>query len=287
MFLMRRFVVFIVATIFVSSSAYAGDKAAIVSPYGKFLSDSSGFVQVELATFEEKNERGQRDVILKMKGFGPYEAGIDGKAIRYKTVPAGKGFDFRYEKDGKWLTRMTTREVWGRWQSLEIYLDGTTYHVAVQAHESKRVRPLHLLNALKPKKEENIIAKNNDVNPYGVYFESSPPGLEVEMAVFSDKNDAGLRDILLKIRGEAAHHSGMDGETRKYTAFRSGSGVSWGFQEGKKRKTRMSSRKRWWSWSAFELYVGGKTFSVSPVAASFNAVRPLHLMTEYKTRLSD
>jgi hypothetical protein len=79
-----------------------------VSPYGKVY-DGNG-VTVEMATFVDKNSAGQNDVLLRIQGAPAFEAGIDGKVIRYFTKPGyGGGTDFTYKENGQEPVRMILR----------------------------------------------------------------------------------------------------------------------------------------------------------------------------------
>ncbi len=125
----------------------AVDAKSVVSPYGfKFVSED---MEVEMATFTEKNADGLNDVLLKITGPAAYEEGIDQKVIRYTAVPAGTGVDFTYKKDGADFTRMLSRQQWGSWSFFELYLNNKTFKVYKNAEKSKEVKPLHLLTAYK------------------------------------------------------------------------------------------------------------------------------------------
>ena len=124
-------------------------------------------------------------------------------------------------------------------------------------------------------------ADDSVVNPYGKAFVGE--GVEIEMALFSKKNKAGLQDVLLKITGGPAHDEGIDGKVIKYTTEPAGTGVNFNFPGNAKEKgyTRMISRASWGDWSFFEVYIGDKTYSVYLDEAKSKDVRPLHLLTAY------
>lgn len=115
------------------------------------------------------------------------------------------------------------------------------------------------------------------VNPYGVFLEGD--GVEIEMALYVDKNADGLRDVLLKITGPHAFNAGIDGKTFKYQAVPGGTGVDYQ-QAG---KTRMIARNPWGnSWSLMEVFLDGKTITVQENKTKSKEVRPLHLLTASK-----
>jgi hypothetical protein len=118
-----------------------------VNPYGRFFVGEG--VEVEMAEFTEKNKEGLRDVLLKVTGTNAFNAGIDGKTLRYQAVHGGTGID--YKRDGE--TRMLTRNPYGNWYSvMEVLVDGKTITVQEDVTHSKAVRPLNLLTA---SEEEN------------------------------------------------------------------------------------------------------------------------------------
>ncbi len=75
----------------------AGDVGK-VNPYGKFLSDSRGLIEIEMATLETKNTYDLHDVLIKVTGLPAFQHGIDGKVLKYAAVPAGSGFNLQYKK---------------------------------------------------------------------------------------------------------------------------------------------------------------------------------------------
>ncbi len=273
---MRAAISLLLSTLIASS--LFGKSEEKVSPYGRYFEDRSGLVSIEMATFDAKNKNGLRDVILIMRGLAAYQEGIDGKAIRYKAVRSGRGFDLRTKKNGKDYTRMISRKSWGSWDSLTVYLDGQNIPVYENARKSKEVRPLHLRTALSEKPRKY---KTYDVNPYGVAFKSAQGGLEIEMAVYNKKNKHGLRDVLLKITGQAAHEAGIDGKVIRYNAVPGGSGVDYQYQNKGKTLNRMIKRKRW-GWNDMEVFLVNQTFKVYPDVASSSEVRPIHLLTAFQ-----
>jgi len=132
--------VLLVPALVFATGVFAAD-AAIVSPYGEFFIGDG--VEVEMAEFVAKNEDGLKDVLLKMTGANAYNAGIDGKTIKYQAVPGGTGVDYQFEGKTRMLTRGDT------WGVTEVYLDGKTISLQEDPERSKEVLPLHLLTASK------------------------------------------------------------------------------------------------------------------------------------------
>src|SRR5262245_48243396 len=93
-----------------SKAAEVPVKEFKVNPYGKHLTNGEGDLDIEMAIRDEKNGSQLNDVLLKITGAAAYAEGIDGKVFYYTAVPAGLGFDLKYEKDGKSFTRMLTRD---------------------------------------------------------------------------------------------------------------------------------------------------------------------------------
>ncbi len=121
-----------------------------LNPYGLFFIGES--IEVEMATFTEKNEHGLNDVLIKVTGHAAFDEGIDQQVFRYIAVPAGTGVDFKYEQDGHEYTRMLSRQAWGTWTFFELFLNNKTYKVYKDEVRSKDVRPLHLLTDSKKTK---------------------------------------------------------------------------------------------------------------------------------------
>jgi len=115
-------------------------QTAVVNPYGKYLEGED--VEIEMAHFAAKNANGLYDVLLKMRGAAAFNAGIDGKTIKYTAVPGGSGAD--YQLNGK--TRMTMRQNNGTSQ-YQVFLDGRGIAISEVRARSQEVRPLHLLTA--------------------------------------------------------------------------------------------------------------------------------------------
>lgn len=120
-----------------------------VNPYGQFYTDTDGQLSIELAWFEEKNEHGLYDALIKITGRAAYNEGIDQQTLLYTTYPAGTGFNFSYQKDGEDCTRMLTRSSWGSWKFLELFVNGETFKIYPDEKKAKDVRPLHLLTEYK------------------------------------------------------------------------------------------------------------------------------------------
>ncbi len=115
------------------------------------------------------------------------------------------------------------------------------------------------------------------VNPYGKFLEGDE--VEVEMAQFAARNTEGLYDVLLKMTGAAAFKAGIDGKTIKYQAVPGGTGVDYKVDG----KVRMIARQPYGdSWSTMQVFLDGKTVTVSEVKARSKEVQPLHLLTEFK-----
>lgn len=127
------------AVITAMSPAYAQTEKPIVNPYGQFLAGDG--LKLEIATYLEKNQHGMNDMLVKITGAAAYEAGIDGKTLRYSAEPAGTGYNLK--RDGRNL--MSVRSPYGRWQQIEVYLAGRTYQVTPREEMAERVMPLHLL----------------------------------------------------------------------------------------------------------------------------------------------
>lgn len=127
------------AVITAMSPAFAQTDKPIVNPYGQFLAGDG--LKIEIATYLEKNQNGMNDMLVKITGAAAYEAGIDGKTLRYSAEPAGTGYNLK--RDGRNL--MSVRSPYGRWQQIEVYLAGRTYQVTPREEMAERVMPLHLL----------------------------------------------------------------------------------------------------------------------------------------------
>lgn len=127
--------------------AAMADTAAVVNPYGSFLQGDG--VEVEMAQFATKNKDGLNDILLKITGAKAFNAGIDGKTLKYQAVHGGTGVDYQYE--GK--TRMIVRQPYGdSWSVIQVFLDGKTIDLSEDKPKSKEVNPLHLLTASQPSK---------------------------------------------------------------------------------------------------------------------------------------
>lgn len=129
-----------------SVHAQSQDKP-IVNPYGKYLEGDG--LKIEIATYLEKNKDGLNDMLVKVIGAAAYEAGIDSKTLRYTAVPAGTGYNL--QRNGRNL--LSVRSPYGRWQQIEVYLAGRTYHVVANDGLAENVRPLHLLTAYEQEKK--------------------------------------------------------------------------------------------------------------------------------------
>jgi len=118
------------------------------------------------------------------------------------------------------------------------------------------------------------------VNPYGQFF--SGEGVEIEMAIFNEKNENGLQDVLLLFTGREAYTAGIDNKVIKYKAVPGGTGCDYLYEKDGKTLTRMISRSSYGSWTYFEVFLNNKTIKVSPDELRAKEVRPLHLLTAYK-----
>ena len=130
----------------ISAAPSAMAEKVIVNPYGQFLEGDG--IEVEMATFASKNADGLYDVLLKITGKHAFNAGIDGKTLKYTAVNAGGGVN--YKRDG--MSVLIMRNPYGSsWQLMEIYLDGKTISVGSNSQKAKEVQPLHLLTASQEK----------------------------------------------------------------------------------------------------------------------------------------
>lgn len=123
-------------------------------------------------------------------------------------------------------------------------------------------------------------ADDSPVSKYGFKFVAAKGGLTLEMAVFKDKNDKGLHDVLLKFTGMPAEQDGIDGTVIKYKAIHAGTGQNFQYQEGEKWFNRMITRQSWGNWENFEAYFGNDTYQLRKADAY--GVRPYHLLSAYQ-----
>ena len=126
--------------VLLSMAGFAMAENLVVNPYGKYLEGED--VEIEMAQMAAKNADGLYDVLLKMRGAAAFNAGIDGKTIKYRAVPGGSGVDYQF--NGK--TRMTMRQNNGA-SYFQVFLDGRGIAVSEIRIRSQEVRPLHLLTA--------------------------------------------------------------------------------------------------------------------------------------------
>lgn len=239
-----------------------------MSAYGKVLSGVG--VTVEMASFKEKNDDGMSDVLLKISGNSAYDEGIDGQVLRYSAVPSGTGVNYQFKGGkGESFVRMASRG-----ESTEVYFGDQT--VPVKLNKEKVSFPEHLLTAyLKPQEAKAL----ERINPYGLAFEGD--GVFVEMATFLNKN-ATNRVVLLKMSGELAEADGIDKIVLKYEVEPAGTGVNFQSKMDGKTAVLMKSRAGWGRWDQCEVYLNGKTISVSPTDKV--QVFPLHLLTEFEAQ---
>lgn len=138
----KYFLAFLFFLSFQTTQLSAAEKAEI-NPYGQMLIGDG--VSVEIATFAEKNKDGLYDVLMKITGGPAFEAGIDGKVIKYTAEPAGTGYNLKFGD----RNRISVRSPWGAWTQVELYLNGKTHYLAKDSVQSSNVRPLHLLTEFK------------------------------------------------------------------------------------------------------------------------------------------
>ena len=268
-----------VAMVFAGCAAGAADLE--VNPYGTFLQDTAGLVSLELGFLKAKNEAGLHDVLVRLRGFLAHQAGLDGRTVLCRVVPAGRGADFRATIDGVEHCLLTSRTPWGNWRRMQVHLDGRTVDVKEIESQSGQVRPLHLVTALQA---PVVKQKPEPVNPYGLAFTSQPPGLQVELAQVTEKNRDGLYDVLLRISGRQAFSAGLDRQTMRYTAVRGAySSIRYQFEQDGKALTRLMMRPNS-AGSVWELYLDGQTYRLVADPALTNETRPLHLWTAFQEK---
>lgn len=120
-----------------------------LNPYGQFFTDPDGQMTIEMAWFEEKNEYGLHDALVKVTGRAAHTEGIDQQTYLYTTYPAGTGINFGYTQGGQERTRMLTRSNWGSWKFFELFVNGEKFNVYPDEKRSKEVKPLHLYTEYK------------------------------------------------------------------------------------------------------------------------------------------
>lgn len=145
---MRKLFSFVILNaLLVGSTVHAADAKEGVNPYGKLLKGEG--VEIEMAIFDQKNQQGLNDVLMKVTGAAAHDEGIDGKVLRYTATHGGTGVDFKYKKDGAEFNRMSSRKAWGTWDQMEIYLGDKSISVSVDDKGSKKVKPAGLLAEFK------------------------------------------------------------------------------------------------------------------------------------------
>ena len=250
-----------------------------MNPYGQYFEDAYGFVAIEAAMLEEKNEHGLNDMIMIMSGFEAYEAGIDDQAILYRAIPSGKGFELVTTVGGKDFTRFVSKNRWGSWQDFVVNLSGKDINLSSNENMAKQIRPLHLRTALNQLQKES---KKYEVNPYGIALSNSKGDIKVSVAIFSQENNNDQKDALIMVEGRTAYAEGIDGKVIKYTgtpaSFR---GTEYQYSKGEKNITRMI-RKYVWGGSTWSIYLDGKNHDLHVVANESLNIRPQHLLTAYK-----
>ena len=114
-----------------------------VNPYGKFLVGDG--VEIEMVQVAQKNKSGNHDVLLKMSGANAFNAGVDGKTLRYVAVNGGDGFDYQ-RGDKTWF--LVRRPSGGSWSIIEVFLNGKTIKLREDAEKSKTVQAQKLASEL-------------------------------------------------------------------------------------------------------------------------------------------
>jgi len=250
-----------------------------MNPYGQYFEDGYGFVAIEAAMLEEKNEHGLNDMIMIMSGFEAYEVGIDDKAILYRAIPSGKGFELVTTVGGKDFTRFVSKNRWGSWQDFVVNLSGKDINLSSNEKMAKQIRPLHLRTAFnQPQKE----SEKYEVNPYGIALSNSEGDIKVSIAIFSKENNNGQKDALIMVEGRTAYAEGIDGKVLKYMGIPgSDRGTEYQYSKGEKNITRMI-RKFQWGGSAWSIFLDGKNHDLYVVSNESSNIRPQHLLTAYK-----
>jgi hypothetical protein len=144
-----RFIQSILFAACVTIPGLAAAQAPVVNPYGQFLEGDG--VEIEMAYFAAKNKDGLYDVLINMRGRKAFNAGIEGKTLKYTAVHGGSGIN--YQRNGKNI--MSVRDSGGYSSgAMEVYLDGETIAVSENRGSSKQVMPLHLLTASNDKSKD-------------------------------------------------------------------------------------------------------------------------------------
>lgn len=132
--------------------------------------------------------------------------------------------------------------------------------------------------AIKPADEVGT----GNVSAYGKFLKSYPAGIEVEWASFKKKNEHGLYDVLLRIRGDAAERTGIDGMVLRYEAIHGGMGFDLRFKVDGEWHNRLSSRSRWSSWQDIELYLGTEKFELYVDEDESKKVEPFEMLEHFR-----
>jgi hypothetical protein len=119
-----------------------------------------------------------------------------------------------------------------------------------------------------------------EINPYGRAFKGT--GIIVEMAIFTEKNESGLNDVLLKITGTDAYSEGIDGKVLRYRAVHAGIGVDFQIDIDGKPITRMLSRDSSGNWGHCEVLIGNRSHHVYLDEELSKQVLPPFLLNTYK-----
>jgi|TARA_B110000046_G_scaffold42953_1_gene47749 hypothetical protein len=128
-------------------------------------------------------------------------------------------------------------------------------------------------------------AEDYPISKYGFMFTDHSQGITLEMAVFKEKNDDGLHDVLLKFTGMPAEQDGIDGKVIRYKTIHAGSGQNFQYEEGDKWFNRMITRQGWGSWEIFEVYFGNNSYNLRK--ENGNHVMPYHLYSAYLKQQKD
>lgn len=120
----------------------------------------------------------------------------------------------------------------------------------------------------------------DQVNSQGRYFKG--PGVEIEMAVFTDKNSLGLQDVLLKLKGKKAFEESIEGRVLRYKATRDGSDVNYQYSEEGHNFTRLSSHDIYGT-VHFNVFFGDQKIGVDELdQPPADADKPVDLLKAYQ-----
>lgn len=115
-----------------------------LNPYGRYFTSSPVGLDIELAYFQEKNEEGLHDILLKIVGAEAFNEGIDGKVVRYSASVASSGVNYSYTVNDREKNRLTTRDSQWYGNSFQLYVAGKTFQLVPQIRMNGVVKPRHL-----------------------------------------------------------------------------------------------------------------------------------------------